>query len=384
MEEKDNKNLSEGRLTAFKDDFYITDEDVKSRTRKENTQLLKKRCEDILDRLKKMDATKEKKIDDNQVISTIIGFVVGDALGVPVEFSNREDLDKAPVTDMMDGGFHNVGRGTWSDDTSLTLATMDSIADLNNVDYDDIMKRFTEWLLHAKYSATNKVFDVGNTTRASILEFLDGTEAIKCGGSNEFENGNGSLMRMAPIVLTLYNKKIYRIDKIQIINNLSSLTHAHPISKLGCLIYNDYINLLLDGNSKEDAYDKLGKINYSNFYGSSEISKYDRILKGELKTLRREDIKSTGYIVDTLEASIWSILNTNSYKDAVLTSINLGEDTDTIGAITGSVAGLVYGLEQIPKEWIEKIENYNYIEEVINKFLDVVRMKEFKKENFTK
>lgn len=303
----------------------------------------------------------------------IIGLAVADALGVPVEFSSRSKLDKEPLKDMIGFGTHLVPEGTWSDDTSMMLATMDSIIENNIIDYDDMMRKFYEWLEDAKYTALDTNFDIGITTKNAILKYVNGVEPLMCGVVDKKSNGNGSLMRMLPIAYYLYNNNYDISYEVEIINNVSSLTHSHEISRLGCRIYVDYVKLLLDGVDKFDAFNRLIEIDYAEYYTRETIDEYRRILSGDIINLSREDIKSSGYVVDTLEASLWSFLNTDNYKDAVLTAINLGGDTDTIGAITGSMGGIVYGGKQIPREWLYKLKKRDYINDMCKKFVDCLK-----------
>ena len=169
----------------------------------------------------------------------IIGFVVGDVLGVPVEFISREELRKNPVTDMKGFGTYNQPLGTWSDDTSMTLATMDSIINKKIIDTDDMANRFIKWFREAEYTATGKVFDIGRTTLQALAKFeLKLDRAENCGGIDEYSNGNGSLMRMLPIAYYIYYKNIQDEETIyNIVKRVSSITHAHEISILGCYIY---------------------------------------------------------------------------------------------------------------------------------------------------
>ena len=104
-----------------------------------------------------------------KVYDGIIGVAIGDALGVPVEFISREELEKFPVTGMQGYGVHNQPMGTWSDDTSLTLALVDSIAYKQAVDYHDILDKFSEWLLYGAYTAAEEVFDIGGATSRAIM-----------------------------------------------------------------------------------------------------------------------------------------------------------------------------------------------------------------------
>ena len=307
--------------------------------------------------------------------SGIYGFVVGDALGVPVEFLNRTVLQKKKITEMMGYGSHNVPEGTWSDDTSLMLATMDSIKEKGNVDFEDIMYKFTEWVDKAKYTATNKLFDIGISTSSAIRNYKLGNKATECGMRGINENGNGSLMRILPLIYYIKINNIEGDEKVKLINQASSLTHAHEISKLGCLIFTDYILLLLDGVDKDEALRLVKESDYSKYYSLDTVNEYQGILKDDIKSRSIDRIKSTGYVVHSLEASLWCTLNSNSFEQAVINAVNLGEDTDTIGAITGSLNGIIYGMESIPKRWLDKIQNKNYLDILTEDFIQSLEQK---------
>ena len=303
-----------------------------------------------------------------KILDGIIGFAIGDAMGVPIEFSSREQLLNNPVTKMLGYGQYNVPKGTYSDDTAMTLATIDSLTKCPKIDYNDMMKRYCNWINKAAYTATNEVFDVGNTTRYALAKYMEGEiPPTKCGLDSINSNGNGSLMRMLPIAYYCY-KKEYNEEQIAFLAiTTSSLTHAHPISQLGCYLYIMYIIFILQGFTKEESYQKLKTIDLG-LFKKDTISYYSNILEKDIQTFKIDDIKSTGYVVDTLEAVLWTILNTNSYKDSIIVAINLGNDTDTIGAITGSISGLLYGLKDIPSTWSTKLKNIDYIKKLCSKF----------------
>ena len=309
---------------------------------------------------------------DNKMSDGIIGFAVGDALGVPVEFNSRNDLDNNPISDMIGYGNHLVPEGSFSDDTSLVLATMDSIIDSNEINYTDMMDKFYLWLENGKYSSLDTVFDVGITTKYSILRYKNGISPLACGARDGNSNGNGSLMRMLPIAYYLYKNSYDFVSSIDVVNHVSSLTHGHEISWLGCKIFCDYVYLLLDGVNKLDALDKLREYDYSRYYTIESIDEYKRILSGDIVNLSKDDIKSSGYIVDTLEASLWCLLNNDNYKDGVLSAVNLGGDTDTIGAITGGLCGIIYGKKQIPHEWLVKLRKRKYVEDMSREFSNLL------------
>lgn len=305
----------------------------------------------------------------NKLNDAVYGYAIGDAIGVPIEFLNRSNFKNKKVDKMLGYGSHKVPEGTWSDDTSMLLATIDSIAEKGKIDYSDMMDKFCNWFYKNNYTSTDKVFDIGNTTYRAIYNYsVNMLPAKECGEKDERSNGNGSLMRILPIALYLNDKNMSEEEETNLVNDISSLTHAHDVSKLGCKIYVDYIKLLLDGNDKYDAYQKIKDMQYWQHYSMDAVEKYDRILKGDISIVSEDDIKSTGYVVYSLEAALWSILNNDNYKESIVTAINLGGDTDTIGAITGGIAGILYGKEAIPKDWIDSLKNKECIDSICSKF----------------
>ncbi|MGP1495123.1 MAG: ADP-ribosylglycohydrolase family protein [Streptobacillus sp.] len=304
------------------------------------------------------------------VKDSLYGFIVGDTMGVPVEFEDREKLINKSVTSMLGYGSHDVEAGVYSDDTSMTLATMDSIIKQNGIiNYNDIADKFCNWVNNNEYTATNKIFDIGMTTKYALIKYFNNKiDATMCGGTNINENGNGSLMRMLPIALYCFYKNIKDDNEIfTLVKNSSSITHAHDISILGCYIYVRYVISLLETKNKISSYNFIKKLDYSMFIEEVKLE-YSRILFGDISTLNINDINSSGYVVDTLEAVFWIVLNCSSYNESIIGAINLGGDTDTIGAITGSIAGILYGYDNISKRWISKLRNKDYIDEIIIKF----------------
>lgn len=305
----------------------------------------------------------------NDIKGGLVGFAVGDAIGVPIEFEDRKKLMKSPVTSMKGYGSYDVPKGVWSDDTSTTLATIDSIINCKGINYNDIADRFCNWLNNAEYTATDEVFDIGITIKYALMRYWeDKSDATKCGGTSINENGNGSLMRMLPIAFYCYYKNLNKKEIFNIVKKVSSITHAHEISIMGCYIYVRYILFLLNKKDKITSYDMLKNIDYSEFFSHETIEKYNRILRSNIKKLKVDSIDSNGYVISTLESVIWIILNCNSYSESIIGAINLGGDTDTIGAITGSIAGIIYGYKEIPKKWLEQMKRLDYLEQVATNF----------------
>ncbi|MBQ4030604.1 MAG: ADP-ribosylglycohydrolase family protein [Bacilli bacterium] len=307
-------------------------------------------------------------MENTKVKDGMFGLAIADAVGVPAEFKSREELKINPITKMIGYGTHNQPEGTWSDDSSMAIATMDSINETGTIDYDDIMHKFFDWANNSKYTATGVFFDIGITTSNAIRSYTMGIDPIQCGEKSVRSNGNGSLMRILPVVLYCYYNNIPYEQEVELINNVSSLTHAHEISKLGCKIYADYMREILNGNNPEIAYENLKDYDYSKYYSQESIQYYKRLFDGSLKKAPEEEIRSSGFVVDTLEASIWCNLKSNNYEEAVLKAVNLGEDTDTVGAVTGSIAGVYYGYENIPEYWREHLKSKEYLDSLCTVF----------------
>ncbi|MDR0854530.1 MAG: ADP-ribosylglycohydrolase family protein [Clostridiales Family XIII bacterium] len=324
----------------------------------------------------------------------IVGLCVGDALGVPVEFTPRGDLARYPIDDMVGYGVHGQEPGTWSDDTSLTLALLDSLSN-GVLDYCDIMNNFSKWLNAGAYTANGEVFDVGNTTNQAILNYSRGIKPLECGGQALSDNGNGSLMRILPAMyfLSWQHCGIMNKDAIVAIHALSALTHAHNISKMACVIYCNVAFQLLtcrqichrDNADWNDAELRRPFLHQFVTTGIQEALAYysaipeyakdcvvfERLEDREFRHYLPSEIKSSGYVVDTLEAAIWCLLNNNDYSGTVLTAVNLGGDTDTTAAVAGGLAGLFYQDDfdiGIPKHWINEIINLDLVKVLCNKF----------------
>lgn len=300
-----------------------------------------------------------------KIKSAIFGHAVGDALGVPVEFTSREERKASPVTKMIGYGTFPYPAGTWSDDTSMTLACLDSLAE--GINYEDMMVKFCQWFEHAKYTPSDEVFDIGNATRKSLLLYLlNGVPALECGQKSEWDNGNGSLMRTIPIILYLtYSTESKKTvsEKIEYIENASMLTHGHKRSLIGCGIYAFVLFELLKKQDKTSLF--KGIKNAKDFYKNQpEFEQYCRIFNKDFKTLPEEKIYGDGYVVSCLEAALWCLITTDSYKECVLKAVNLGDDTDTTAAVVGGLAGVLYGYDSIPKTWINTLKRKTYINEL--------------------
>lgn len=299
----------------------------------------------------------------DKIKAVVLGHAIADALGVPVEFCDRSEVDENPVKDMMGYGTYDYPEGSWSDDTSMSLCALDSLAK-GEINYKDIMNNFIKWLNDGDYTPTGEAFDVGRTCLKSIIMYCQTYDIETCGRRAEHSNGNGSLMRIHPMTLYLHTRNDLSIDeKISIIHKTSALTHAHERSKIGCGIYSFVLWELLTNPTKEGIYEGLNKAK-KYYNGQPELDKYSRIFDKTFIITKREEIYSSGYIVDTLEAALWCLLTTSNYSECVLKAVNLGDDTDTVGAVAGGLAGALYGIDSMPEKWLNTLKRKAYIEDM--------------------
>lgn len=314
----------------------------------------------------------EYLLNRNVVVDSIIGFAIGDAFGVPVEFNEREYVKSLNLNEMI-SGTHNIEKGSWSDDTSMIIATMDSIINKNgSIDYKDIMDNFIKLVDNGEFTSLGYAFDVGNTITKSLNKYKKINKALDSGCGDLMDNGNGSLMRILPISIYCILNNLSDKEMIKIINMSSSLTHSHEISKLGCLIYTIYLKEIINSKNKLKAFESIINYDYS-YFSEDSLKVYNRLLNEDFLNINEDDIKSTGYIVDTLESVIYSINSSNNYKESIITSVNLGFDTDTIGALTGAIAGVLYGISDIPNNWINVLAKKDYLEKYSNKFYAIIK-----------
>lgn len=320
---------------------------------------------------------------NEDIKSALLGVAVGDALGVPVEFKERDYLKRFPVDDMLAFGTHHQPAATFSDDTSLTLCLAEALTKDYNL--TEIAYNFIAWYKEGYWSAHGKVFDIGIATRQAINKLAeDASSPELAGGSDEYSNGNGSLMRILPLVFCIKDKPVN--ERWEITKQVSSITHGHIRSVIACFYYLEFARYLV-GVSVVKRTDEFAKTIYnklkneiSEFLKSinvneKEISFFDRLLKNDIWNLPENEIGSSGYVLHTLEASFWCLFNFKSYKDCVLKAVNLGEDTDTTAAVAGGLAGLLYGTENIPVQWLKQLAKKELIIDLAERFSKKLEMK---------
>ena len=295
------------------------------------------------------------------------GFIVGDALGVPYEFSTRSMMKKNPATDMVGYGTYNQPPGTWSDDTSMMLCVLENI--LNKGNTRDLANLFLKWYKDDYMTPHGELFDIGITTSTALGNLMSGIKPSQSGLSDEMSAGNGSLMRCIPYAFVEdFHQSVFNM----VMDN--RITHRHHLCSLSCMYYVKMMRSILDGKDKQEAcsnaagYLRKGWRLTDAEDDHVETRKiFQKLFDPDFSKLPENEIKSTGYVISTLEAVIWCFLNTENYKEAVLKAVNLGGDTDTIAALTGGLAGLYYGYEQIPNEWINQIANQGLINSLMDK-----------------
>lgn len=305
-------------------------------------------------------------LTERLIKSGLLGIAVGDALGVPYEFKTREQMKNEPATSMTGFGTYMQEVGTWSDDTAMSLCLAEVLAESSTLDMNTLGQNYVKWYKDGYWTARDETFDIGIATFQAMNKIMEGVHPLEAGGSDEWDNGNGSLMRILPLVFYTWNKDID--ERYELCKQVSSITHAHIRSVIACFYYLEFARNIILENNKKDTYQitqkevngYLQKINAP----EEEIKLFGRLLENNIQTLKEEEIKSSGYVIHTLEASIWCFMNTDYYKDAVLLAVNLGSDTDTTAAVTGGISAMYYGLDSIPAEWLEELARKEKIEEL--------------------
>lgn len=293
----------------------------------------------------------------------IYGGAVGDAFGVPYEFLARNVVEEKIQGHMIGNGSHNQDKGTWSDDTSMTLCLLDNLEE--EINYKAIMESFVQWYKKGIYTANGVCFDIGRGTKNALKRYINGITPIKCGSKRINNNGNGSLMRCVPIIYYMYywKKGIQR----DIIHNLSSLTHGNEIALIACDVYVSLGYKLLCGEGKLSAYMQAVEENIK-YWGSDEIPEIKELTN--IPNLKYSKLSGSGYVISTLQSAIWCVINSESYEECIYKCVKIGGDTDTIASIAGGLAGIIYGKDSIPTDWIKELKNKELIESVCKNWED--------------
>ncbi len=283
----------------------------------------------------------------------LLGLACGDAVGTTLEFAPRDSHE--PLTDMVGGGPFNLEAGQWTDDTSMALCLAASLIEDGSFNPKGQMRRYLSWYRHGYMSSTGTCFDIGNTTM-DALERFEKTGDPYSGSFDPQTAGNGSLMRLAPVVMRYGNQHTTLLDFAE---KSSATTHAAPEAMECCQLLAKVIASALQGSWKEDLLD-----------GAEDGLTQSRVIelaRGNWRFKQRDQIRSNGYCVDSLEAAFWCAYNTLTFQDAVLMAANLGDDADTTAAIAGQIAGALWGINGIPPHWREKLHKRELIEDMAEK-----------------
>ncbi|MFC7738151.1 ADP-ribosylglycohydrolase family protein [Roseomonas sp. GCM10028921] len=268
---------------------------------------------------------------------TLLGLAVGDALGTTLEFSRR---DAHPLhTEMTGGGPFRLAPGVWTDDTSMALALAENLVEHPGFEPRDLMGRFLAWWREGAYSPTSTCFDIGIATREALARYERDGDPF-AGTTDPRSAGNGSLMRLAPAVLVALDDagEVRRIAEAQ-----SRTTHATPQAVEACALLAGMMREAILGAPRAQVLaPRLWE-------GDAAIA---AIAEGTWRGRSREAIRSSGYVVHTLEAALWAVERTESFEEALVLAVNLGDDADSVGAVTGQLAGAIYGLRGIPPRWL--------------------------------
>lgn len=294
-------------------------------------------------------------MNKDKIIGSFIGLAVGDAIGTTLEFEGRDQ--KEELKDMIGGGVFNLNAGEWTDDTSMALCLSKSLLE-NGFDLKDQLERYLLWKNKGYCSSNGKCFDIGMTVVEALSNYVrTGNEFA--GSTDEYSAGNGSIMRLAPIVI-YYSTKEDEDDPLffELLNKSklsSKTTHQHPSAVDACALLAIILNR---------GFYNTDKNNILNFT-ENMLKKYNisdeliiQIALGSYKNKKRNEIKSSGYVIHSLEAALWAFYHTDNFNDGVLLAANLAGDADTVAAIYGQIAGSFYGVSSIRKDWVNKI-TYN-------------------------
>lgn len=280
-------------------------------------------------------------------IGALMGLAIGDALGAPIQFMRRDTYEH--VFGYTAGGTYQLDPGYWTDDTSMALCLAETLIEKNRYDPIDFGDRLVRWVDEGYNSSLPKCFDIGQTTLRAIGAYRRfGHE--ECGVTGEWAGGNGSIMRLAPVPI-FYQEDGRLADEISVSQGI--LTHNHEVPNDGCRLLSA---IILEGIKTGDKDAALSSV--ETLHVADKIS---HVRNRDYEEKVRDEIKSDGYVVSTLEAAMWSVWKTNNFRDALLLAVNLGDDADTVGAVTGQIAGAIYGVDEIPKEWITDLAEGNRI-----------------------
>ena len=305
---------------------------------------------------------------ESQIRAALLGLAVGDALGVPVEFESRARRRLDPVVAMRAYGTHQQPAGTWSDDAALTFCLAETLAD--GFTLRRLARNCCRWYYDNFWTPHGTVFDIGVTTQEALHQLQANPEGSPlAGGTDEYSNGNGALMRILP--LAFYQPGAPLAARFGLISAVAAVTHGHVRSAVACFLYLEMAGYLRAGQSPAAAYALLCVAAPAQLRELAipvrEADQFAVLLSGRLPDLPAQTINSGGYVLHTLEAALWCLLRHETYAATVLAAVNLGDDTDTTAAVAGGLAGLYYGEAAIPTEWLQVLARRADVEELCHR-----------------
>lgn len=274
----------------------------------------------------------------DRAIGALLGLAVGDAIGTTLEFTQRDRVE--PVAEMVGGGPFELLPGQWTDDTSMALCLADSLIEAKGFDAGDLAARFVRWWRHGENSATGACFDIGVTTQRALLRFERSGDPFS-GDTSRDSAGNGSLMRLAPIALFAHTDAD---NAASLAAQQSRTTHAAPQCLDACAVFARMLVAAIGGEPKEAVLERAATAADPDLAGIRRLA---------WRKKGRPDISSSGYVVDTLEAALWAVDRSKSFRDAIVLAANLGGDADTVAAVTGQLAGALWGAAAILEDWLQ-------------------------------
>ena len=302
----------------------------------------------------------------------LFGLAIGEAFGVQLDM--EEPVYTSPVTTMQDNRAYECPIGTFSDDTCMLLASLDSYIRNKNLNFSDIADSLCNWVNDSKYAACDYLFDISKTVRIALMNYWKNKNYELSGIIDEKKQDASCLSRI--FLLNIINKdKVINDSKlIDQIKGLTMITHNNEISFLGSFIAYKYMKYIIDGNSKEKALSMLKRYNYKKYFSEYVIKKYSRIIKKDIKSLDIKMIDNSSNITSILESVLFIISNTENYKDAIITANMLGEANGVRSSIVGLFAGLIYHEKSIPKEWSIHLKRSDYLNKMSRKIKLVLSM----------
>ncbi|MFD1392049.1 ADP-ribosylglycohydrolase family protein [Lacticaseibacillus jixianensis] len=296
-----------------------------------------------------------------QIVNFFEVSMIADALGVPVEFRPR---DSYHVTGMIGHGTYDQPIGSWSDDSSLTLCLAETLTEGGGP--TQLMQKFTAYL-DGDYTPRGIRFDIGIGTSEAISRFNTGrVPATEAGSRSVNANGNGALMRIAPLAFAL-NGQNWPISR-QRITDFTTVTHGHERAIIASCLYVETLRQLLAGQALADALKQADQLVQQSDFPAEELAYFDRLFSPDFFTASRGQIRSSGYVVDSLEAAVWCAANAASVQHLILTAANLGEDTDTIAQIAACLYAAGHLDEPAPMQWRQVLIRTPQSERIIREF----------------